>query len=115
MSRCDCPEYTLSFLCSVEGGLITVWKGSTFDCSNSNNEISFLHSQFYNITKECSNKTIVGRSLRIEDSHYISQLTVKVNVELEVQENHIKCVSEDSHHRVSTEGNFQGIAATDVP
>ena len=109
MSRCDCPEYTLSFLCSVEGGLLTVWKGSTFDCSNSNDEISFLHSHFNNVTKECSNKTIVVRSLRVENNHYISQLSVKVDTELEVQGNHtIECVYEDSHHREFTEGSFQG-------
>ena len=81
---------------------------SAFNCSNSNDEISFLHGHFINVTKECSNKTIVGQGLRVENNHYTSQLTVKVNVEPEVQGNHtIECVSEDSHHSEFTEGSFQ--------
>ena len=86
-----------------------MWKGSAFDCSNSNNEISFLHSHFINVTKECSNETIVGQGLRVENNYYISQLTVKVTAD--VHENRVQCVSEDSNHTEFIEGYFQGIAA----
>ena len=40
-----CHGDTLIFNCSVHGGTSTVWKGSAFSCSSTNNEIILLHSR----------------------------------------------------------------------
>ena len=39
------PNMHLS-ACTVEGAGSTAWKGSNFDCANSNNVITLLHSHF---------------------------------------------------------------------
>ena len=40
-----CYGDTLTFNCSVNGGVSTVWKGSAFECMSTNNEIVLLHSR----------------------------------------------------------------------
>lgn len=40
-----CHGDTLTFNCSVNGGVATVWKGSAFKCMPTNNEIVLLHSR----------------------------------------------------------------------
>ena len=79
-SDCISPGYcnTLTFECTVMGGLGTVWRGTAFSCENSNDEIVLLHSQFVNGTLgTCNNGTIVGQDIRVEnDTYYTSQLSV---------------------------------------
>jgi hypothetical protein len=59
---------TLTFECTVVGGSGTIWRGSAFDCENSNDEITLLHSRFANRTiGTCNNGTIVGRDIRIDN------------------------------------------------
>ena len=58
----------------------TVWLGTAFNCHNSNNEITLLHTQFpFTAYGECNNGTIVARSWRVQENVYTSQLTVSVS------------------------------------
>ncbi len=76
-SDCICPDDDQIYECTVVGdfGGITVWRGTAFsDC-----EINLLHSQY--VSREgafgnCNGRAIRGRSLRIENDRYVSQLSV---------------------------------------
>jgi hypothetical protein len=72
----------LSYTCTVEGGNITIWSGSAFDCAE--NEIILCHNEFDNGTSgECNDGGIIGQSVNIFGAHYyISQLNILVSNEL---------------------------------
>jgi hypothetical protein len=46
-NKAACRGDTLTFDCTVNGGhgVATVWKGSAFNCTHSNNDITLLHSR----------------------------------------------------------------------
>ena len=63
----------------------TVWQGSAFDCRNSHNEMSLLHSRFNlpgGTNGTCNDGAIVGQSLRVKNNFYTSQLKVKFSPRL---------------------------------
>ena len=74
IKNCTCEEQI--YECKIIGNGITVWKGSAFDCPQSNNEITFLSSF------ECNNGAITAHIITAENSTYISQLTVSVKAEI---------------------------------
>ena len=58
----------------------TVWQGSALSCTG--NEITLVHRRFTSeggAFGECNSGSIVGRSVRVKDGYYISQLNVSVN------------------------------------
>ena len=65
-------------------GLGTVWRGSAFDCENSNNEITLLHSRFVNGTiGTCNNGFIVGQNVRVENgTRFTSQLSITISPDI---------------------------------
>ena len=72
-------------MCTVVGPGNTLWRGSAFDCPSTTNEIVLRHSLFSGPAGafgDCTNGTIVGRSLRVEGNCYISQLSVTVSLNL---------------------------------
>ena len=76
ITDCICPGYSVTYECTVIGGLGTVWRGTAF---NSCGEIFLLHDRFgENYTKTCNNGEISGGSLGVFGSFYVSQLSVKV-------------------------------------
>ena len=84
-SSCACPNYSVTYECTVVGQGATVWQGSALDCESSSSDIVLLHSRFTlasgtNVT--CNNGGIVGQSLRVENKSYTSQLKVKVSSDL---------------------------------
>ena len=84
-STCNCPEYSITYECTVLGGLATVWKGSAFDCQNSNNEIVLLHNRFNShdgSQRFCNNGAMVAQSVKTDDIYYTSQLRVTVTSDL---------------------------------
>ena len=95
VSGCSCPEYTLTYECTVKGGVATVWNGDAFDCVSSNNAITFLHLRFMSGDKPttCNNGTIIGQTLGIEDNCYTSQVNVTVSPKLTGR--NIKCIQDD--------------------
>ena len=87
-------------------GGTTVWKGTAFDCPSSSHEIILLHSRFKNergTHKACNNGTIVGQSLRVENTSYTSQLNVTVSSNM-IGES-IKCVHDDGKVATSVESS----------
>ena len=70
-------------MCTVVGAGSTLWEGTAFDCPSTTDGIVLRHSQF-NVPAgafgDCTNRTIVGRSLRVEGNCYISQLNVTVSL-----------------------------------
>ena len=85
INGCSCPGYTLTFECTVVGRGATVWRGSAFDCVYTSNTILLFHSRFatpIGTISTCNNGAIVGRSLRVENNSYTSQLNVTVSRDL---------------------------------
>ena len=82
INNCTCEGYNQVYECRVTGGGATVWRGSAFDCSASNNEIVLLHSSSSSVRNSCSNGAIVGRVARADNNTYVSHITVSVNAEM---------------------------------
>ena len=70
----------LTYNCSVMGGIITLWRGTTFDCPMSDSEITLRHSLFASSqdVEICNNGDIVGHSIGVVNDCYTSQLNVTV-------------------------------------
>ena len=88
MSECFCHGQTLSYECTTEGPISTVWQGTAFQCVGS--RIVLRHSQFtvqQGTSGECnSDSTMIrGHSLRVEGDCYTSQLNVTVSPSLDNQ------------------------------
>ena len=107
-SDCACPDDDQIYECTVVGDLggITVWHGTAFNCEISANLINLLHSQF--ISEEgafgnCNGGAIRGKSLRIENNRYISQLVVTLSSDMNGKT--IKCVY-DNGRTTTLIGNY---------
>ena len=81
---CVCPSHTLTLECTIvapQGGSI-VWRGTNFDCPNSDNEIILLYTRFNEssgASGSCNNGSIVAQILRVNAADtYISQLNVAI-------------------------------------
>ena len=108
LSECTCPGRELRLECTVEGGGITEWSGTAFDCLQGNNEIVLRHSQFSEsgeATGECNNGIIIGRSLnrrlKIDGLKflYTSQLTIQLPLEKDMNDTlegkTVECIYDD--------------------
>ena len=86
--QCICPGYTIIFECTVlddRSGGTTVWQGTALDCESKNNEILLLHSYYTSprgASEGCNNGAVVGRSVRVQGTHYVSQLYVTLTPEM---------------------------------
>ena len=87
---CTCPDdnVSLTYKCTDIGGFATIWTGSVISklCEDSGHEILLLHCHFeldiyLNKSITCGNGTIVGQSVRVENS-FTSQLTVTVSSDI---------------------------------
>ena len=67
-------------MCSVTGGGAIVWRGTSFECSSSSDEIVLLQSS--TDAQVCNDGAITGSIIRAENSTYVSQLTVSVSAEM---------------------------------
>lgn len=89
-----------------ELGGITVWHGTAFNCDVGADSINLLHSQF--VSEEgafgnCNGGAIRGKSLRIENNRYISQLVVTLSSDMNGET--IKCVY-DNGRTTTLIGNY---------
>ena len=107
-SGCVCPDDVQIYECTVVGGLggITVWRGTAFNCEISLDSINLLHSQF--VSEEgafgnCNDGAIKGKSLRIENNRYISQLIVTLSSDMSGET--IEC-DYDNGRTTTPIGNF---------
>ena len=92
---CVCPGDIVMYECTVFGdfGGITVWTGDFFRCSNGNQEIALVHSQFTDgpgeeasSTRTCISEDvrIVGRIIRVENGSFMSQLNVTLTPDSDI-------------------------------
>ena len=68
--------------CCTVGIGSTVFKGSAFNCSSTDNSIILLHSRFSDpggAKGECNNGSIEGVSLHVLNNTFTSQLTVTIS------------------------------------
>ena len=96
-NACTCPGDTITYMCTVVGPGNTLWGGTAFDCPSTSNEIVLRHSQFSELTGDfgdCTNGTIVGRSLGVEGNCYISQLSITASINL--NDTTVQCVHDDT-------------------
>ena len=79
-SSCICPGYILILECTVVGTPFgaTRWRGNFLGCSNG---IILLHNpeRFTFDKDDCNDGSIVGQSLAVDGSCYISQLNITVS------------------------------------
>ena len=102
VNNCTCEGHDQIYECRITGSGATVWKGIAFDCSN--NEIVLLHtSSTLTELGSCNNKGIVGRLMKTahENNTYVSQLTIKYSVIVEMVGMSISCFHDPASQNTS--------------
>ena len=101
-----CPGDVVTYECTAVsgGGGVTIWKGSAFDdhCQESGHEINLLHSRYGlpgGTRRSCEDGTIEGRSIRVENNSYTSQLIIKLNCNLIGKS--VECVYDDGIREIA--------------
>ena len=96
IGNASCVSCPVTLECAVGGLGATVWKGTSFDCDESSDEITLLHSRFNttdgNTVKTCGG-AIVAYTIGVKDNHYISRLLVNATEDL--LEKTIQCAYDD--------------------
>jgi hypothetical protein len=108
LSDCACPGHSQLFECRVVGEGATIWKGTAFECANTDNEIVLLHAHSSSSSPlQCNDGAIEGRITDIGtfNNTYTSQLSVAVSSELEGMS--ISCI-----HDSSSDGSINVIGST---
>ena len=87
-----CPEDVIVFICSVSGGVATVWRGSIFKCRG--NQIVLRHHNFENyVSGICNDGDIVAYNSEVTNNSYSSRLNVTVTPEM--HNGTVECVRDD--------------------
>ena len=83
VNDCTCQGHNVMYGCTVFGNGSTIWEGTAFDCSSTNNEFIIFHSTNYTSQKPqtCNNGAIIGYAIRAENGFYTSQITIRVSDE----------------------------------
>ena len=81
-SDCTCEGYNVTYQCTVVGQGATIWGGSAFRCSSTNNEITLFNTDRMGESRKCNDGKISGFSLTAENNSYTSQLNVLVSSEM---------------------------------
>ena len=63
---CICPGDEVVYECTLCGGVATVWTGSLFNCTLSDDKITLRHSQFETASGACNNEEITASSVRLD-------------------------------------------------
>ena len=102
-SDCSCPNFTLSYKCTVVGGPggDTTWKGTAFNCPN--RRITLLHrtmfpnessdSQNQTVVQSCNSGAIKAWGVGVKNNTYTSRLNVTLNADTYGRS--IECFYED--------------------
>ena len=94
-----CPEDIVVFVCSVSGGVATVWRGSIFNCPSSGSQIVLRHHNFENGTSSmCNDGEIVAFSSEVTNNRYSSQLNVTVTPEM--HNGTVECIQDDFNETI---------------
>ena len=91
---CACPGEVLTYTCTINGSMATIWGGTAFNCAGSG--IILRHSEFNNgISGQCgSDGAILGRSVNVSGTYYTSQLSVNVSNGLNITS--VNCSSDSN-------------------
>ena len=96
MGKCAYPGDILSYECTAEGGVITVWMGSALDilCEQPSYSLMLLHSRFSNGTAQmsCGNDSIVALG-EVDNNTYTSHVNITASCELNGTT--IQCIQDD--------------------
>ena len=76
---CSCESYNQIYECTIFGRGATVWRGSAFNCPDTNDEIIVFQSTNTLSHLNCNDGAITARIIRVESTSYTSQLTVNVS------------------------------------
>ena len=79
--RCIPLGNTVSYECTVDGGVLTLWTGSAFTCPTAS--ITLLHSlftQLEGVSDKCGDLTAM--SVGVNGTEYTSRLTLTATAEL---------------------------------
>ena len=86
VNDCTCEGHNVTYECTVFGSGATIWKGTAFDCSETNNELTIFHSININSTSErpktCNNGAITVHAIGADNDSYTSRITVQISDEL---------------------------------
>ena len=108
VNGCACLNETITYECTVKGGIdgATVWRGSVFNCSG--NDINILHNPLISGVGTCNNGAIVAQKLtdRATDGFYTTQLNVTISPD--VIGKSVECVY--VHEQITTRIGAQTIA-----
>ena len=83
----------LTYVCTIVGDGSTLWEGTAFDCPE--NGILLRHNLFNStggVTRICNRGAIVGRSVRVDNGCYTSQLNIRVTGDFALNNKSIRCV-----------------------
>lgn len=117
LTTCVCPGHELRLECTVVGAGITIWTGSSFNCSHQSNEITLRHSQFKDGTVSglCNGGRITGQSISSTSGSggvkYTSQLIIQLDVNGTLNNTTVKCLHDihdnliGTHTIIYTQGN----------
>ena len=121
LNECTCPGQELRLECTVTAvsgnGGATVWIGSAFDCTHTNNEIVLFHYLFEDgrAVGECNDGAIVGRNIKRLGLNFTSQLVVQLDINSMLEGRTVACVHDNGSHEtvvdtytiVYTRGNLK--------
>ena len=82
-SGCICPGSELTFTCTIQGGGLTLWRGSFINncIGNSEGDISFRHGVgFTQHSETCNEGAVTATALRANDANYTSELTINMTM-----------------------------------
>ena len=90
-NSCNYPGDILTYECTVEGGVATVWKGSVFDLCDKSDDRSLIHSRYHErngieIKYKCGNVTTIVLQAIVSDNNtmvYTSHASVTANCKLD--------------------------------
>ena len=74
----------MTYECTVSGNGATIWKGTAFNCSLTNNELAVFHTVNFTSQRSlpCNNGAITVHAIGAENGSYKSQVTIQVSDEL---------------------------------
>jgi hypothetical protein len=110
---CLCPEDILVFVCRINIGGATIWKGSIFNCQGTTNKLILRHSTFNNGVTElrtCNDGNIVAYNSNVANNIYSSQLNVTTNQEM--HDGTVECIHDRPNAISVTVGTYTLILAT---
>ena len=89
---CTCEGYDQVYECTVDRDSATLWRGTAFNCPDTNNEIFFLYRDLGIIYTNCNEGVIRGHAIRASNNSYTSRLSIFVTSEM--NGSNISCFSD---------------------